>query len=214
MADTQTGVSYRVGTLALAACAGAIDLVALAGLGHAFASVITGNLVTTGLGGGKADISVLTPPAVAVAGYAAGVACWQRLWRHRPDALRGQLVTELGLLVGVTGGWIGTHTHPNLFAAHILLALASMAMGGQSTVALRLHASTTYMTGTLTGAVHDLVTGESDKRSTAFGQLAALFTGAAAAGALFAHIRWSAPLPSVALLILAIGVLPAGRRHR
>jgi hypothetical protein len=78
-------------------------------------------------------------------------------------------------------------------------------MGGQSVAAARLHVATTYLTGTLTGALHDLVLGKSGGRMAAVGQLVALTAGAAAAAALLANARWATPALPIVLLTVAVG---------
>lgn len=109
------------------------------------------------------------------------------------------------LLLAVAIGWWIARTHPVFAASLTLLAITSLAMGGQSVVALRLHAATTYLTGTLTGAVHDLVTGESGGRTVALGQLAALACGAGLAAVLLVHYRWAVPVLPVGLMAIAVG---------
>jgi uncharacterized membrane protein YoaK (UPF0700 family) len=191
---------------ALAVCAGAVDLLAFAGLGGAFASVVTGNLVVVGLGLAKLDASVLAPAAVAVGGYAVGAAIWQWIWRRRLAAIVGPLIAESVLVLVLALGWWLAHTRPSGEVSLILLSVASLAMGGQSIAALRLKASTTYMTGTLTGAVHDLVARESAaKVAAALRQLAALASGATVAGALLVHQRWAVPLLPLCSLAVAAG---------
>ena len=191
----------RVTSLSLAACAGAVDLLAIAGLGGAFASIITGNLVTAGQGIGGTDDHVFAPPAVAVAGYAAGVLTAQAVPHFRWP---GHLLIELALLGVLTGGWIATGGRPGRGSALMLLAAAGLAMGTQSVVAGWLHASTTYLTGTLTTALHDLVTGTRGTRAVAFGQLGALCAGATVAAALLQAARWSVPVLAMFFLIVAI----------
>ena len=97
--------------IALAACAGAVDLLALAGLRGAFASVVTGNLVVVGLGLGS-SVDALVAPVVAILGFAAGVAAWQWTWRRCPTAIMGPLLAEFGLLLAFAGGWWGVRSHP------------------------------------------------------------------------------------------------------
>jgi uncharacterized membrane protein YoaK (UPF0700 family) len=191
--------------VALAACAGAVDLLGFAGLHGAFASIVTGNLVVAGLGFGSVDDSVVVPPLVAVLGYVVGVAAWQWMWRRLRTAVISPLVVEFGFLLAVAIGWWVADTHPAYAASLTLLGVASLAMGGQSVVALRLHAATTYLTGTLTGAVQDLVTGKSGGRVTALGQLVALASGATLSAALLVHQRWAVPLLPVCLLAIAVG---------
>jgi uncharacterized membrane protein YoaK (UPF0700 family) len=191
----------RVTPLSLAACAGVVDLVAIVGLGGAFASVVTGNLVTVGLGIGSTNDHTFAAPAVAVAAYAAGVALALLLPRLRGPGL---LMVEFGLLGALTAGWIATDGSPGRTARLLLLAAGAIAMGVQSVVARWLHESTTYLTGTLTGAVHDLITGQEGTRAAAIGQLAALTAGATVAAALLTAARWSAPLLGLVLLLTAV----------
>ncbi|MEV0717199.1 DUF1275 family protein [Asanoa sp. NPDC050611] len=191
----------RVTPLSLAACAGVVDLIAIVGLGGAFASVVTGNLVTAGLGIGATNNHAFAAPAIAVAAYAAGVALALLVPRVRWP---GHLLVELALLGALTAGWMATDGAPGRTTRLLLLATGSLAMGVQSVVARWLHESTTYLTGTLTGAVHDLVTGREGTRAAAIGQLTALTAGATVAAALLTAARWSAPLLALLLLVAAI----------
>jgi uncharacterized membrane protein YoaK (UPF0700 family) len=97
--------------LTLAACAGAVDLLAFAALGGAFASIVTGNLVVTGYRLGTADASQAAAPAVAVGGYAAGVAAWQWPWLRRTGIV-APLLAELAVLLVVAAGWWIAETRP------------------------------------------------------------------------------------------------------
>ncbi len=191
----------RVTPLSLAACAGVVDLVAFAGLGGAFASIVTGNLVVVGLGIGTADDHVFAAPAVAVAGYSAGVA-WAQATPRWPWPTH--LIVELALLGALAAGWAATDSRPGRTTSLLLLATAGVAMGTQSVVAHRMHEATTYLTGTLTGALHDLVAGQVGRRAAALGQLAGLTAGAAVAAVLFQTARWSVPLLAIGLLIVAL----------
>jgi uncharacterized membrane protein YoaK (UPF0700 family) len=51
----------------LAACAGSVDAFAFFGLGHAFAGIVTGNLVTAGYGLATGNASLVKPAAVNAA---------------------------------------------------------------------------------------------------------------------------------------------------
>jgi uncharacterized membrane protein YoaK (UPF0700 family) len=172
----------------MAACAGVVDLWAVTSLGGAFAGVVTGNLVTVGRAAGSLSPGDLVAPLVAVLGFALGVAVWSSLFRR---SVRGALVTELGVLVLLAVLW------PLAVPGPVLLALGSMAMGGQSSIALRLGESTTYLTGTLTGAVAALVV---DRRGrwSALRQLGALVVGATVAAVLLERLWWSVPRLAVA----------------
>ncbi|MDG4825595.1 DUF1275 family protein [Asanoa sp. WMMD1127] len=191
----------RVTPLSLAACAGVVDLVAIAALGGAFASIVTGNLVTVGLGVGATDDHVFAPPAVAVGAYSAGVLAAQATIRLRWP---GHLLAEFALLGALAAGFAATDGRPGRTTSLLLLATAALAMGVQSVVAQRMHESTTYLTGTLTGALQELVSGRRGRRGVALGQLAALTAGAAVAAALLQAVRWTPPLLALALLVVAI----------
>jgi uncharacterized membrane protein YoaK (UPF0700 family) len=188
-----------------------VDLLALAGLGGAFAGVVTGNLVTAGYGVGTGNFRLIAPAGTAVAAFTVGVLAWARLWHERPRAVVGMLLAELALLVVVAVGWIVTGAHPGPLAALLLLAVAALAMGGQSVTALRLQASTTYMTGTLVSALQDVVTGRPGRRRAAVRQLVALVGGATAAAVLLHFLAWAVPLLPVVLLAACVGVVLGGR---
>jgi len=182
--------------------------------GGVFASVVTGNLVLIGYSVVSTDLSFLTRPATAVAGYALGAATWLLAWRSRPRALVAQFAAELVLLAAVAAGWLLTDGRPGPASGLALLAGAGAAMGAQSAASLRLGTATTYLTGTLTRVINDLVSGRRDGRGTALRELGALAAGAATTGFLFLHLRWAAPLLPVLLLALAIaGLVYTGRRQ-
>jgi uncharacterized membrane protein YoaK (UPF0700 family) len=191
----------------LAGVAGAVDLWAVTSLGGPFAGVVTGNLVVVGGSAGRGDLGALWPPLVAVAGFAVGVAVWSGAWRRRPAALGGPLLAELVVLVALAAAWLLTGTVPRGATVLVLLAGAAFAMGAQSSTALRLGESTTYLTGTLTGGLAALVAGGAPGRVAALRQLAALVAGAAGAAVLLAVARWAVPVLAVALLVAALIVL-------
>lgn len=191
----------------LAACAGVVDVWAVVALGGAFAGVVTGNLVTAGHAVAVADPVELLPPAVAVAGFVAGVGLWSLHRRWRRDAVSAPLLAELVVLVALAVAWLLAPA-----ATLPLLAGAAVAMGGQSSVARLLGESTTYMTGTLTGAVADLVTGDG-RRWSALRQLGALVLGAVAGGLLLEHLRPAVPAVAVLLAGAAVVVHAVGARR-
>lgn len=194
----------RLPEIALAACAGASDLLAVLTHGGAFASVITGNLVLVGAELVAGVGLGMLAPATAVGGFAIGVTLWSLLGRSRPQTVVGLLVVELVLLVGYAVGWLVTSGRPDMVAGTVMLAVVAAAMGGQSVVSLRMHAFTTYFTGALTSAVQHLVARTPEQRLAGVRQLAALVVGAGIAGLLLRYLRWSAPLLPPLLLTAAI----------
>ncbi|MDD7937758.1 DUF1275 family protein [Actinomycetospora lutea] len=199
--------AIRVATAStlLAAASGVVDLWAVTSLGGPFAGVVTGNLVTVGGAAGRGDAGALWPPLVAVLGFAAGVAVWSSAWRRRPDAVGAPLAVELVVLGALAVAWVFRGV-PTL----VLLAVAAATMGGQSSVALRLGESTTYLTGTLTGAMAALVTGGARGRVVALKQLAAVVAGAAGAAVLLGVLPGAVPVLAGVLVVGALVVL--GRR--
>jgi uncharacterized membrane protein YoaK (UPF0700 family) len=187
----------------LAACSGSADVFAFAGLGKAFASIVTGNFVVFGYGVATGNTALITPTAAALAGFVAGAVTWSLLLR-RPKARRSLLVGELVILLTVLAAWLAVGAHPNGVLKPVLLALTSAAFGGQSVWALRVRQTTTYFTGTLTDAVNAAVSGSTDRLRTALRQFASLVTGAILCGVVLSQLRLAAPALSVLLLAMAI----------
>ncbi len=189
--------------VALTLTAGAVDAVSFLGLGHVFSSVITGNLVLLGLAAGTGAGTLAVSGGTAVAGYCAGVLAGARIAAGGADGPQGAggdprgaarwpagvqaaLAAELGLLAVFTAGWELAGAAPRGAARLILLALLAAAMGGQSAAVRRLgQVSTTYLTGTATGVLAGLVTGNRpDGRWRSVAALAAVVAGAACGGVL------------------------------
>jgi uncharacterized membrane protein YoaK (UPF0700 family) len=207
-AGTERGVArVATATTLLAGASGVVDLWAVTSLGGPFAGVVTGNLVIVGGAAGRGDVTALWPPLIAVLGFALGAAAWAFAWRRLPAALARPLVAELVLLAALAVAWVVTGTAPQGATVLVLLGVAAVAMGAQSSTALRLGESTTYLTGTLTGATVALVTGGSRRRVAGLRQLAALVVGAAVAAVLLAVLRWSVPVLAVLVVVAAIAVL-------
>lgn len=195
----------RLPELALAACAGASDLLALLTHEGTFASVVTGNVALVGAEAATGDFRGLVTPATAVTGFIVGVAIWHGLWRDRPQALVGMLATELALLIGYATVWLVTRGTPSVVGGAAMLMVIAVAMGGQSVASMHMRAYTTYLTGALTAAVQDLVARAAERRMSGLRQLAAFVAGASAATLVFRHLRWWAPLLPVLLLTVALG---------
>lgn len=187
------------GTL-LACAAGAVNLVALTALGGAFAGIVTGNLVTAGDALTGHDPARLVPIGIAVGGFTLGALLWAASPRA---ALALPLVAELVLLVAAVPFQLAG-------VEPVVLALLAAALGGQSVVGLRLHTSTTYMTGALTTAAHAAVA-ERDGRAAvaALRQLLALVVGAVAAALLPTAVALGVPIVLVAAAALLLRGSPA-----
>jgi uncharacterized membrane protein YoaK (UPF0700 family) len=205
--------------LLLTLTTGAVDAISVMALGEVFTSVMTANLALLGLGIGSDDPTRIINVAVALGGYVCGVlaaavvatgkprrGCGR--WNGPRIALTGQLL----LICGFVAGWLSVGGRPSGGTQLGLLAIAAVAMGAQSgvvRVAGAPHVSTTYLTGTLTGILTELVTtGKLQRASLVL--VAMLPLGAALSGVLITWARPFAPLLPTGLLLAAL--LLAGAR--
>jgi uncharacterized membrane protein YoaK (UPF0700 family) len=195
----------------LAACAGAVNAFAFSGLGNAFAGIITGNLVTAGYGVASGDAALIRPTATAVAGCIVGELAWARLLR-RPGTALPALLAELALLMFVLIAWLAAGSHPGAALKLVMLALVSVALGGQSIWALRVHQTTTYFTGMLTTAISKAEAGSGAGLGVSVRQLGALVAGAIASAAVLRELRPAAPVIPLLLLAAAVAVQAFWRR--
>ncbi|MFD7445059.1 DUF1275 family protein [Streptomyces sp. NPDC059909] len=189
----------------LTAAAGSLDAVCVTGLDGVFASVITGNLVQLARALVALDGRLAVGATAAVGCYALGVAAGTAgLGRHSAGWYRrtSLIVTaELALLAAVAGGWRAAEGHPGAGTTLLLLAVAGAAMGVQSAVTSSSGvrgASTTYLTGTLTGLAGTLGGAPHGFAAAAAARLAAFLCGATA-GALLLRFAplWAPILPMV-----------------
>jgi uncharacterized membrane protein YoaK (UPF0700 family) len=222
LARVQTEVRWPIAlAAALTFGTGAIDITMLTRLGGVFASVITGNLVLTGLAFANANSALVAYTATAVGGFIVGVAVGSRVTGARvPDGPRWPLrVTvalgvELVALTGFTVGWEATGASPTGSAQLALLAIAAIGMGLQSAAArgLGVTVATTYLTGTLTSVIAGL-TGSARSR-TNFAGVAALIAavgGAVCGGVALSSVPALAPL--LTLVPLAVVLVAATQYH-
>jgi uncharacterized membrane protein YoaK (UPF0700 family) len=211
------------GVLALLAfTTGATDATAFERLGHAFASVITGNLVLVAVGAAQGNTRLTLLSASALVAYGLGVlAAAPRLGPEQPPQNRVSpemivaLLAALGLLIGVTVAWELAGGHPGSALQVVLLAGSAGAMGIQSTAIRRLGAvSTTYLTSTYVGLL-EAVAGRdwSPVHLRSLAILLAALAGAGAATPLLLHAPRLAALPVIVPLAAAIGLaIRSGRR--
>ena len=193
---------------------GAVDAACFLHLGNVFASVITGNLVLLGVAAATQSGSLAIHGGTALAGYSAGVLIGAPIATRRarggetwPLSVTVTLAAEFCVLAGFSAGWELTGGSPGSTAQLLLIAALGVAMGIQSAAVRELGGmSTTYLTGTLTALISDLVA--SDRRpgsARSLGVLAAIVSGAAAGGLLAVHApAW---LPAVILTPLAVVVI-------
>lgn len=216
-AGTTHPVGIRLGLIGvlLTFATGSIDVACFLGLGHVFASVMTGNLVLLGMAAGTGDLVAAWHTGLALLAYAAGTLAGALLMQHLTRRIsRGRaLAIALGVeLVPLAGFWARWVMGDLAAAAAVALPLAGVAMGIQSAAVLSLEEprfATTYLTSTLTRLLASLVEvvrkgrGWSGHDTNAALRLAALVAGAAVTATLIGAAPALAPLVVVAPVLLA-----------
>ncbi len=152
--------------LMLTWAAGSIDAISYLGLGHVFTAMMTGNTVLLALALGQGEILAVLRSVLALAGFVAGAGIGamvveqdetQRAW---PPGVTRALAFE-GFVLGIFSiTWLLTGTARSADIVHVLIALSGLAMGIQAAAVRHLRVpgiATTYITGTLTSLVGDLV---------------------------------------------------------
>jgi uncharacterized membrane protein YoaK (UPF0700 family) len=193
---------------------GAVDASCFLHLGNVFSSVITGNLVLLGVAAATQSASLAIHSGVALAGYSAGVLIGAPIATRRarggetwPLSVSVTLVAEVCVLAGFSVGWELTGGRPGNTAQVLLIAALGVAMGIQSAAVRQLGGmSTTYLTGTLTAVVTELVTRDRKPGfARSVGVLAAIVSGAVVGGLVAEHA--SAWLPAAIMTPLAVVVI-------
>ncbi|MFE2052761.1 YoaK family protein [Streptomyces sp. NPDC059459] len=186
--------------------AGAVNALGFLALGGVFTSVVTANSALVGIGLGHADAAPAVLAGLAVLGYVVGAASggWAATVAQRRAAVADFLLLELLLLWAVAAWWLRLDGHPGGWVRTTLLALLSAAMGCQNAgvlTALGARAPTAYLTGLLTHAVADAVTG-GRLRWRAPATVGLLVAGAAGLALLE---RWLHGVAAVAPAVLVTG---------
>ncbi len=212
----------HVALVLLAAASGAVDALAFTALGHVFAGVMTGNLALLGIALASGNPVDLTAPLVALAGFVAGTWASALICRAADPRVRPGwptralfcLAGETTLLAAHATLWAGSGGTPAGALRAVLLCVAAVAMGGQSTAMLIAgHGArpSTYFTGTLATYVArnaGAPVGAADRWVPL--RLAALVAGAAVAAVLH---HWAAAWAAVpAPVLVAAAVLGATYR--
>jgi uncharacterized membrane protein YoaK (UPF0700 family) len=204
--------------LLLAVNSGVTDALGLLALGGAFTSVMTGNMVLTGVGTATTDWELVRLAAAAILCFSLGCAIGavlagtatpgDTLW---PRPILVALSAQLGVTLLFAVGWWSTGTDPTEPLQLVLLATNAVGLGIQSSAVQRLGQSglsTTYLTGTLTTLVVRLATGHRLGAVSASLQiLSALVAGAVLGATLTTRLPVLAP---VAQLVCLVAVLLGG----
>ena len=211
----------------LAVNSGATDAIGFVGLGGVFTSVMTGNMVLFGLSLSEPDGTLAVHTAAALACFVLGCVVGARIARTPrpsdatwPSAVTRALAVEFVCFVAFAVAWELTRGERNDGLQLMLLVVNAIALGIQSSAIQRFGVSglsTTYLTGTLTTVAMRMSTGQrlSDVRGS-IEILVGLIVGAAAGGALAAHVQWAAPVLQIACVgtVLLVAVVRFGWQDR
>jgi uncharacterized membrane protein YoaK (UPF0700 family) len=152
--------------LLLAWAAGNLDAISYLGLGGVFTAMMTGNTVLLGLALGQGHVRAALRSVLALAGFAIGVALGAgivdepRRERDWPPAVTVALGVEAAIVAAFSLMWRLWPTERAGGVIYALIVLCAVAMGVQSAAVRRLGVpgiATTYITGTLTSLVADVV---------------------------------------------------------
>lgn len=152
--------------LMLTWAAGIVDAVSYLGLGRVFTAMMTGNTVLLALAIGQGEAMAVLRSAVALAGFSAGAAMAALIVAHStkrgewPPVVTGALAFEAVVLGVFAVVWYSTEPVRSALIIDLLILLSGLAMGIQSGAVRHLGVpgvATTYLTGTLTSLMADLV---------------------------------------------------------
>ena len=209
--------------VALALAAGVVDAISLTVLG-VFTAAVTANVVFVGVALGDGDFHSALRAGLAIAGFVVGVLLASRVmhagdearpFARSPLVLGGIAASQAAFLVG----WLAADGRPEGVALDLLAVASALAMGGQTAVAVdwRPDTSTTYVTGTLTVLIGELVAGTGTRadRGRQLSVIAAVAFGATAGSLLIVHERSiAAALPLAITLVVTAGGLVVAKRVR
>lgn len=152
--------------LALTWAAGSVDAISYLGLGHVFTAMMTGNTALLGLALAQGEVWAVLRSIIALVGFAAGAAVGALIVERGgerdvwPPAVTWALALEGTVLLLFSVVWALSGPGRGEGAVHILIVLSGVAMGIQAAAVRRLGVpgiATTYITGTLTSLMVDLV---------------------------------------------------------
>jgi uncharacterized membrane protein YoaK (UPF0700 family) len=152
--------------LALTWAAGSVDAISYLGLGHVFTAMMTGNTVLLGLALAQGEVLAALRSIVALIGFSIGVFVGAMIVEREsqpaewPAAVTAALAVETVFLALFSGISFLMSSGSSAGVVYFLILLLALAMGIQSAAVRRLGVpgiATTYLTGTLTSLMLDLL---------------------------------------------------------
>jgi len=152
--------------LALTWAAGNIDAISYFGLGHVFTAMMTGNTVLLGLALAQGEVLAALRSILALVGFSVGVFVGALIVEResQPPDWPAVVTNAIALEAAILGIFAGTSFLMGgagvTAVTYFLIFLLAIAMGIQSAAVRRLGVpgiATTYLTGTLTSLMVDLL---------------------------------------------------------
>jgi uncharacterized membrane protein YoaK (UPF0700 family) len=152
--------------LALTWAAGSVDAISYLGLGHVFTAMMTGNTVLLGLALAEGEALAALRSVLALMGFGAGVFAGAIIVEREsnqtnwPNPVTAALAVETAILAIFSVAYYLSEPTRSGAMTYFLIFLLSFAMGIQSAAVRRLGVpgiATTYITGTITSLITDLV---------------------------------------------------------
>ena len=149
--------------LVLTWAAGNIDAISYFGLGHVFTAMMTGNTVLLGLALAQGEVLAALRSILALVGFSVGVFVGALIVEResQPQDWPAVVTNAIGLEAVILGIFAGTSfITGGAGVTYFLIFLFATAMGIQSAAVRRLGVpgiATTYITGTLTSLMVDLL---------------------------------------------------------
>jgi len=150
----------------LAWAAGIVDAVSYLGLGRVFTAMMTGNTVLLALAIGQGEGMAVLRSAIALAAFSVGAATSAVIVSRGsssdewPPSVTAAFAVEALILAGFTTVWHLAGGALTSGTTNLLIALSGLAMGVQAAAVRHLGipgVATTYLTGTLTSLMAELV---------------------------------------------------------
>ena len=206
-----------VAIIALSFAAGATDAFAFLALGGIFTANMTGNLILIGLFQRPSYLTTLLGALVAIVLFIVALVIGFATTKPTGAAMAYRRVFGLLLVTGVIQllvalAWLALPTRGDFWMQCIFIAFSASAMAFQTVIAKRLFAatglSTTYVTGSITSLVEDLVAGKSGvvqviRTGSVLALVAGAFSGAAV---IFFAMPLGAVLPVIGVIVALIAV--------
>ena len=209
--------------LVLTCAAGLVDAISYLELGHVFTAMMTGNTVLLALAIGQGEVMAALRSTLALTAFSLGAA-GGALVLLRGEA-RGEwppIVTITLALEGVLLGAFGVVWHvegpaprPDVVVL-VLIALSGLAMGVQAAAVRHLGVpgvASTYITGTLTSLMAELVTGSATRHLRLLASVFLVYGAGALIGTVL-QARSSSLLAWLPFVCVAAVVVNGLVRHR